>query len=352
MTSHTSLGRLIYRRSRQLTDEVEKDLVKYYGRVWADLNKEILEARRRLDAHIGSANWQNYVINRAYAIQRQIEVELNRYGIVASRAITKSQGEAIRQSVEDLEEVVHLQTAGFGVSYTKAPIRATELLVGNLADGKPLRSLFDGFGVESGLKGRETLVSGMLRGLGPEKIADEMRNMMAIPLQRSLRIARTEVLRTYRTAASESMAENSDVVDGWIWFAALGARTCAMCCAMHGTFHKLDQKLNDHVCGRCVAVPWVKPWKELGIDSSQEMYPQVEHGEEWFGKQPDEVKLAILGRKGFDAYKEDRVTLRDFVGLKESPVWGDMRVANSVQGALLQHGRENPYAGSYYRPHQ
>jgi len=109
----------------------------------------------------------------------------------------------------------------------------------------------------------DALTRGLALGLGPEVIRRLIQQMMGMVLTRALRIARTEMLRAYREAARRNYQANSDVVKGWIWHSALNERTCAACWAMHGTVHRLEERLDDHVGGRCTAVPLTKTWAEL-----------------------------------------------------------------------------------------
>ena len=62
---------------------------------------------------------------------------------------------------------------------------------------------------------------------------------------------------------------NDDIVWGWIWHAHVSGpgseRTCPACWAMHGSKHKLEERLTDHICGRCAMVPDVVSWDKLGV---------------------------------------------------------------------------------------
>ncbi len=92
-----------------------------------------------------------------------------------------------------------------------------------------------------------------------------------------------------------------------------------MCLAMDGTFHTLDEHLDDHPNGRCAMVPVLK---------GEEGAPPVwETGSEWLDKQPEAVQRKVLGNAGYEAYKAGAVTLQDFVGQRKSREWGTTRYA-------------------------
>jgi hypothetical protein len=62
--------------------------------------------------------------------------------------------------------------------------------------------------------------------------------------------------------------------------------------------------------------------------------PARELGAQWFEKQPDEVKQAMMSKVAFEAYQKGEVTLQDFVGIKRSRVWGETRYERSFKDAL------------------
>lgn len=168
------------------------------------------------------------------------------------------------------------------------------------------------------------MIESLVVGRNPRETARRVRKEFSIGLSRALRISRTETLRAYREATREVYRANSDIVRGWIWVAAKSARTCPACLAMDGTFHRLDEGLDDHPNNRCAMVPAVK-----GMDM-----PKRETGAEWFDKQDEAIQRKILGNAGFEAYKAGAVKLSDFVGHRRSRDWGTTRYARSLTQIL------------------
>ena len=149
-------------------------------------------------------------------------------------------------------------------------------------------------------------------------------------LNRALTIARTEQLRAYREASRRSYAENADILDGWIWLSARDSRTCVSCWAMHGTRHRVTETLDDHINGRCTAIPMVK-----GHD------PGIRTGEELFRELPPAQQRSILGPAAHEAWLDGRVSLApdgrtSVVGQRDDPRWGTMRYARSLQEIIGQ----------------
>ncbi|NPV85996.1 MAG: hypothetical protein HPY45_08320 [Anaerolineae bacterium] len=162
------------------------------------------------------------------------------------------------------------------------------------------------------------------------------RKALGTTLSRALRIARTETLRAHREATRASYQANSDLVDGWIWHSALGERTCAACWAMHGTFHTLDERLDDHPNGRCAMVPATRSWAELGrkygldFGDVEETPPKITLGVDLFERLPVETQIKILGPAKYAAWEDGKFALGDVVGRKRSREWGTHRYEKSL----------------------
>jgi SPP1 gp7 family putative phage head morphogenesis protein len=64
-------------------------------------------------------------------------------------------------------------------------------------------------------------------------------------------IARTELLRASNNGALATYQANADVLQGWEWKAALGARTCPECGALDGQRFAFGQRQPPPLHGRC-----------------------------------------------------------------------------------------------------
>ena len=225
---------------------------------------------------------------------------------------------------------------GVEVMWNYLPHDAVEDIVGFTHDGTPLRELLDALGVEVGEGVRKSLILGVASGLNARQTARLIRQKFGMGLARSLRIARTETMRAYRETTWRNYQENDDIVKGWIWQAHLGTRTCPACIAMHGTKHQLDERLDDHPNGRCVMIPLIHTWRDLGFDVP-EPSQEYEAGADWFAKQDEETQRKILGDARFSLWQSGTVTLQDFVSRKRSARWGTTRYAKSATAVVGNH---------------
>jgi SPP1 gp7 family putative phage head morphogenesis protein len=230
--------------------------------------------------------------------------------------------------------------AAVEVSFLRLPAGALEELVGVLGDGSPLRRLFDALPALVSERLEQGLLAGVAAGLGPREIARQVREAESLGLNRALLIARTEVLRAHREATRATYQANADVVEGWVWTAELGPRTCPSCWALHGSFWPLDEPLASHPACRCSMSPRTRSWAELGFHGIPETRPEIEAGSDVFARQPEETQRAVLGPAGYEAYRRGEVSLADFVARRGNPEWGDMHYARSLRAVRDGRGGE------------
>jgi len=289
-----------------------------------------------------------YRAKRLRLLQDQVEAEIGRFADYAGVQITEAQRAAVQMGQQHAEQ---LALAGLGepppgvtVTFARLPRDAVTDLVGFLSDGSPLRDLLDELGPEASKAVRDALVAGVATGQNPRVIARQIRQALAGDLVRALTISRTEILRSYRTASLRSYQANSDIMEGWVWHSARDRRTCMSCIAMHGTKHRLDERLDDHVSGRCTAIPLTKSWEAIlgpkgrGIPDAR---PQIGLGADWFARQPENVQRAMMGPAEYAAWKAGAFDLKDLVGRTRDPRWGTMRAERSLTGILGEQEAKN-----------
>lgn len=269
-----------------------------------------------------------YEHNRLEKLKQFIATQMNRYGATAQHLVeqVRQQGVMLGQQ-SALALLQGTLPPGITWHFGIPSADAIANLIGATQAGSPLADLFHGFGQEAAKKASEALLAGLALGHNPRQIAPQVKQALDVPRWRALTIARTEQLRSYRSAAQETYRANSNVVEGWIWTAALNARTCAACIASNGTEHPLDEEMAAHVNCRCAAIPKTRSWSDildpLGIDASgiPETTAQVQSGPEWFDAQSEKTQRAILG-SAYDLYASGDVSLEDFVGKNHDPDWG------------------------------
>lgn len=208
-----------------------------------------------------------------------------------------------------------------------------EQLVGQTAAGTPLRDLFTALGpdLEQRLVGE--LVNGVALGRSPIVIARRMTSILDGNRARALTIARTEALRAHREVSHLTYRANAEFVAGWIWWSSQDRTQCPVCWAMHGSWHTLEETLDEHPSGRCTPIPDVRPAPGMPTP------PLPEAGPDAFTRMPDDVQRRALGPQKHDAYRAGAITLPDLVEQRRDPRWGTTRTEASLDRALSVHGR-------------
>jgi hypothetical protein len=138
-------------------------------------------------------------------------------------------------------------------------------------------------------------------------------------------IGRTEALRAYRESSQRFYQENSDVVHAWRWVAACNGRTCAVCWAMHGSVHTVDEQFVSHPGCRCTQVPVT------------DLSPGLATGPARFANLDTETQRRILGPKKFDAYQSGQISLKSLAGMKDNGRWGMTRHERNLADAIAAH---------------
>ena len=299
------------------------EMVRAYGQIWQRLRQEIValsteyNAAAKANAEI-SPDWV-LQYGRLDALQDQVEAEMRRFAAQADELIQVQQQQAVMAAQQHSAELVAAQGA-VSVSWNRLATGAITDLVGFTRDGSPLRALLDQLGPQASQAVRDGLIEGLALGQNPTAIARRIRGDLGGDLAQALKISRTTVINSYREATLRGYQANDDLVVGWKWVASKSSRTCIMCLMMDGTIHGLDEHLDDHPNGRCTMIPVLR---------GQEA-PEWETGETWFEKQAEAMQRGILGNAGYEAYRGGAVTLRDFVGQRQSAAWGSTRYARSL----------------------
>ena len=321
---HSRLEKLEAGYAQRLTEAYRMVL----GRLVPEAEAFAAQMQARIEA--GQALTANQVrqLRRYKAFIAQAQAEMTRYAAVVENEVATGQVVFARQGLSDALTMVQLalpETVRGSIMATFAvmPTDAIDALVAALGEASPLRTrTLARFG-EAAAKGiGDALVYGVASGRGPRVTAAEMQRAWGVPLTDALRISRTEHVRAHRMATMDSYRRNPHVVRGWIWQSALiPGRSCGACVAMNGTRHGLEETLDDHPNGLCVAVPDTGDWASLGIEGVAETAVQVEDGEAWFGRQTEAVQRQMLGPGHYEAWRNG-TPLRDMVAWREDPEWG------------------------------
>lgn len=315
-------------RKAQLNNEraAAVELVHRYGDIWQNIDRRIRDLTRlyyeEIEAgRIPPSGWLSRM-ERLQSLRAHVEQEMMRFADYAETSIRMQQWQAIQAGK------MHAQSLLYGAlpdgvmhAFNVLPQDALASMIGFLQDGSPLRELLQRLGLEAARLVGDGLIQGLALGQSPAVIARNIRALMGGKLAEALRLARTEILRAYREASHQTYNLNDDIVEGWIWLSGRNTRTCAACWALDGTFHTMDERLDDHPNGRCTSVP-----KLIGIDS-----PVRSTGLERFDQLKISDQLQVLGSSKYAAWQNGTISLPDLVGEKQSAEYGRMFYERSLR---------------------
>lgn len=294
-------------------------MVGHYGRAWTEIRKDLTDinaqivAARMVGEEVGPS-WL-YRQERYRTLMRRVETEMLKVSHNVSADTYATHSKAIESAQEHMADLVNSAPGMEGTFYETNPANARQL-VGHASDGSPLKDLFRALPGDAGQRVENALVTALVSGASPDRLARSVRDALGGNMARAQTIARTETHRAYRETSRRSFEDNADVVKGWIWNAGLGPRTCAACYAMHGTKHANSERLDGHPRCRCSMVPYTGTF-------------EVELGADLFKTEPESTKLAILGPQKLEAYHKGELDLPDLVGRKDDARWGSMRYERS-----------------------
>jgi hypothetical protein len=173
-------------------------------------------------------------------------------------------------------------------------------------------------------------IQGIVEGWNPLRTAQMITRMaQGVPLAQANTLMRTVQLQSYRDAAVMHRVANADILTEQIRIAALDARTCMACVALHGTRLPIDERINDHHNGRCTSISVVKGRPR-----------DIQSGEDWFKSLPDERQREQMGSAAWLAWKDGALNMRDLVHRYDDRVFGEMLREGSLRGALGDAARE------------
>lgn len=187
-------------------------------------------------------------------------------------------------------------------------------LQGQLTNGSPVKVLFDEIGPTATEKAREAFARGVALGQNPRDVGRALKKQIdGLSVERAEVIARTEMIRAYRTANNDVFKRNTDVLRGWRWTCAKTPATCALCLGLDGEIFDTEEVMKSHPACRCTMVPL--PATDFGG-------PQPKSGAEYFDNLDEADQRRILGPGKHKLYKEGKLTLRDNIDFKEHPEYG------------------------------
>ena len=309
-----------YRRQLQDTESAQfRDMAARWSAVQDRLTVQIDSLAAEIDAlrQAGEVVSRGRLLrlDRYRALLTQVDAETTRFDRLTTGQIVSAQSDAIGLGLEAAAAAIdagYQQAGRVAVDWNRLPRRAVQTMAGLASDGSPLAALIAQSYPLTVQALTDTLVQAVGLGWNPKKTAAAMRQAADLPLNRALRIARTEQLRAYRETTRAQYAE-SGVVTAYRRLAAKSLRTCPACLFADGKVYQLDEPLDEHPNGRCQLIPILDGMPERGWQT----------GREWFKTLPAEQQSAMLGPGVYEKWKRERFDLDRLITVREDATWGN-----------------------------
>jgi SPP1 gp7 family putative phage head morphogenesis protein len=260
---------------------------------------------------------------RYQQLMRQVDDELARYARFTAERIAARQTALLTAAISHSQAAINAvgADAELLLQFNRLPIAAVENMVGLTGAGTPVGDILADASRIGPDALRQTLIDGIALGRNPLETARRaLRQGLAQSFTRMATIARTETLRVYRHTTLESYRQ-SNLVAAYRRLAAKDTRTCLGCLMADGRQYTLDQPFDEHVNGRCAAIPVLRNTPPV----------QFETGQQWFARQPENVQRTMLGPTRYDLWQRAEVGLDDLVTRQWDDTWGGALVPATVR---------------------
>lgn len=319
-------------RARLLKKEmvVTSNLEGLYGNALLDLEQQAVRAATAVEARVTAGSSPTLAMleeNRIQALIRQTSAEFYKLGEQAIGVIDPATRDAVIATASDFEAMAEGTAIKAGINPEAVLIQALAL-----QDDSPLTDLFAGAFQDVAHGARQALFNGIASNKNPRQVAKDFRQVGDIEKNRAQTIARTEMLRSYRTAMLRQYKAGG--LGGWVWISARDRRTCAYCWSRHGSEHPLDEVMATHPNCRCSQGP---------LDMLRAPNSTVTLGSVEFERLPEADKRFILGPAKYRAMQDGAITLSDLAGTGVHPLWGPVGFEKPLSAIL------GPGAKQYYR---
>ncbi|MCT1710246.1 phage minor head protein [Dermabacter hominis] len=302
-------------------DEHTRALARAWTRVWVDVSAEV---EASILGQVAAGNVDDAVPldpRRTKAALRVIEQNLDDLAAFTTDTLTASLPDVIGLGVEG---ETAMYTAQGVPSFRRADTEQINAMVARSTEQITAVTwpvLSDTHAAIARRLNRAVALGDNPRLVAQQIVADCERDMN-MSLARALNISRTEMLDAMRLGQYVTDLQNMDILEGWVWLAHLDAKTCGSCIAQHGTMHAPEEEGPlDHHSGRCGRLPVTKSWAALSFTGIDDGLPGLEDGETWFNAQDEDTQVGILGRRGFDAWKQGDFPISSWSVRRDNANW-------------------------------
>jgi hypothetical protein len=279
------------------------------------------------------------------SLLNQIEDEITKYGgyvdtqnrVAAQKSIDLAGKHSQLLTATYFNDNPQLLKA-FNATWDRLPNESIETLLGFLqSDSQLSQNLNRTLGTSAAENFASKLIEGIALGYNPNKINSLINQSLSEPLTWSLNSVRTTQNYAYRESTRANYVNNSEILGGWKWYAALDGRVCLSCVNQHGREFPLNDRLNDHHQGRCTQIPILDRPERFGLKPLE-----IEQGEKWFNKLSKTEQVERMGIDRYAAYKAGKFKFSDLSQKYQNDTFGEMLKEASLKTLLSKASKSKP----------
>lgn len=300
---------------QRVTPRIEPDIAKLSDRLteYADANDGELPDIKRVK---GWAQYQDLLDTT--------EREMQSFSNVAEAEAGDLADKAIELGILAAASMV-LATAGSSAGlisqvWQRPNVDAVRIAAG-FVNSDAFRQKAATFGANAAQNLGDVILAGVSQGRGIDTTVRILTNWLAVPYSWAHSTVTTAQMQSYREANRQSYLTNPQVVEKWVWWAALDDVTCMSCISMHGSTHDLNETLDSHHQCRCTMIPLV---------TGSTWLDGIQTGSDWFSSQSEATQKSMLGPGRYDLYSSGKWDWSAASQPYEDDVYGVMRRASTL----------------------
>jgi SPP1 gp7 family putative phage head morphogenesis protein len=304
---------------------VTKALLKAYDAALRDIDREMVELRRRIAS---GESVDTRRLTRLVSLGSDLATKIQSL----ERTLRLTLDERLNEAAEAEAAFQRSLFSGVGVSFTEAPEAAVITALRDPLGGKSWADRLREDLVAESAAIRRVLAIAQAKGSSMDDIAKalaEGTQIVETYRGRLIAIARTETQRVANTVALSTYAENLDVIGGVQWLATLDSRTCLVCAPLHNKVYLYDKNGRLpasfrapplHPRCRCFVSPLTRSWEDIGIKVPMAMRDRFTDEpaasttfDAWLKRQPRSRQIEVFDSEAKrDAWARGEIPLSAF----------------------------------------
>lgn len=318
----------IAREYREQLARNESEALRRIARLWVKMERGLQSGYEDLAREVLARMARGEMVPRQfiYTMQRyqsmmdQIRKEMPYYQGAIEDLVTDYQKENYTLGLDASQAIIKASRPSDD-TWTRINKDATETMAGFAGNGAPLHSLLHRDYNQTAENVLDALIEGVGLGKGYREVARDMQDAMGGDFDRAMRIARTEMNRSYRLANADQYRASGVVTK--VIRLCYKPTACFACLMLDGEECE-DFICDDHPNGKCTTI----------VQTTGGIMPEWETGREWLEEQTEEDQRRIMGAGRFDLWKQQGVDPRSMVYIKDNPIWGGSPTVRTLEDLL------------------